>query len=64
MASETIHFNSSMKLPGTFKSQGQGECGRSGYITGWPGVVTCKACQKVVKAEQTQAFRSIKNVIK
>lgn len=61
MPDTTIHYNSSIPFPHTFKSQGQGECGKTGYITGYPGVVSCKACQKIADAEKAMSITAIKN---
>ena len=58
---DAIHYNSSMKIPSTFKSQGEGECGQHGTITGWHGVVSCKNCLKIIQKEKAQAFASMKN---
>lgn len=58
-----IHYNAALPLPGTFKSQGQGECGAEGFITGWHGAVNCPACLEIIAAEKSKSFMAYRNTL-
>jgi len=60
MPESTIHYSSTMPIPSSFKSQGQGECGGKGYISGWHGVVNCKKCLKIIAQEKCKSFVLVK----
>ena len=49
-----IHYNSTMSLT-VLRAVGQGECGKSGTISGYHGMVTCKRCLEIIKKEQSTA---------
>jgi hypothetical protein len=49
-----IHYSSSLKLT-IMKSQGQGDCGKAGYISGYRGLVSCKACVQIMEQEAAQS---------
>lgn len=63
MADTTIHYSTTLSLI-ILKSQGQGECGTSGYISGYHGMITCKNCLVIVAKEKAQSFASVKNGLK
>ena len=47
----TIHYNSVMPLT-VLRAVGQGECGQSGDISGYHGMVNCKKCLEIIKKEK------------
>lgn len=44
------HYNSYLKLT-IMKSQGAGACGRSGFISGYLGLIDCKRCRKLYEQD-------------
>lgn len=48
------HYSSVLSLK-TPISEGEGECGMYGRISGFPGHITCKRCQEIYKAENSAA---------
>lgn len=47
----TIHYSSTLKLT-ILKSQGYGECGEHGLISGYEGMITCSECKKIIEQEE------------
>jgi hypothetical protein len=43
------------------KSQGQGECGKVGYISSYTGMVTCQECKSIAEQDDRQAQTKIKS---
>jgi len=62
MPGTKVHYNSKLPIPSSFKSQGEGECGETGCISGYHGVVNCKNCLKIVAEEKAQSFASMKQM--
>jgi hypothetical protein len=47
-----IHYSPFLRLT-ILRSEGEGACGKSGSISGYRGMITCKTCLKIFDDEET-----------
>ncbi len=56
---EITHYSSALSLM-KFKSQGQGDCGRTGYISGYRAAINCKTCLKIYEEDKNKLLSATK----
>ncbi len=50
MSTPVTHYNASVSVL-SLKTAGTGDCGKSGTVTGYPGMVTCSECKHFAQAD-------------
>jgi len=50
MSNQVVHYNANLSVL-SLKSAGTGSCGKSGTVTGYPGMVTCAECKHFADAD-------------
>jgi len=48
---KAIHYSPRLKLT-ILKSEGEGQCGKTGLISGYEGMITCKRCKQLFNEEK------------
>jgi len=58
---EVIHYSSTLSLM-KLKSTGEGECGKTGYISGYKVAINCKSCLRIYAKDRQKALNVINRV--